>query len=273
MTQHATAATDLKAKHRAMWAMGDYASVASDLIPNLGKVLVDATGIAAGDHVLDVAAGCGNASLPAAACGAHVVASDLTPELFESGRQNAASQGLTLEWREADCEALPFDDGSFDAVISCLGVMFAPFHQKSADELVRVARPGGTIGLLNWTPTGFIGQMFTTMKPYASAPPPGAQPAPLWGDEDHARGLLGDRVTDLVTRREQVRVDCFADAPAFLCYFKQRFGPTIAAYQVIAAEPEKARALDEALIDLARRHDLGGGVMEWEYLLVTARRQ
>jgi len=273
MTQHAAAVPDLKAKHRAMWAMGDYASVAADLIPNLGKVLVDATGIAAGDHVLDVAAGCGNASLPAAACGAHVVASDLTPELFESGRQNAASRGLTLEWREVDCEALPFGDGAFDAVISCLGVMFAPFHQKSADELVRVARPGGTIGLLNWTPTGFIGQMFTTMKPYAPPPPPGAQPPPLWGDEEHVRGLLGDRVTDVVTRRQQVRVDCFTDASAFLGYFKQRYGPTIAAYKVIAADPDKARALDEALIGLARRHDLGGGVMEWEYLLVTARRQ
>ena len=273
MTQHSIAAPDIKAKQRAMWAMGDYASVAADLIPNLGKVLVDATGIVAGEHVLDVAAGCGNASLPAAACGAHVVASDLTPELFESGRERAASLGLTLEWREADCEALHFDDGAFDAVISCLGVMFAPFHQKSADELVRVARPGGTIGLLNWTPTGFIGQMFTTMQPFAPPPPLGAQPPPLWGDEEHVRGLLGDRVTDVVTRRQMVRVDCFADALTFLSYFKQRFGPTIAAYKVIAAESDKARALDEALIDLARRHDLGGGVMEWEYLLATARRQ
>ena len=121
-------------------------------------------------------------------------ASDLTPELFESGRRHAASRGLTLEWREADCEALPFGDDAFDPVISCLGVMFAPFHQKIATELVRVTRPGGTIGLLNWTPTGFIGQMFTTMKPDAPPPPPGARPPPLWGDEVHVRGLLGDRV-------------------------------------------------------------------------------
>lgn len=273
MMQQDAAVPDLKAKHRAMWAMGDYASCAADLIPSLGKVLVDATGIAAGDQVLDVAAGCGNASLPAAACGAHVVASDLTPELFETGRHEAESRGLTLEWREADCEALPFRDGAFDAVISCLGVMFAPFHQKSADELVRVVRPGGTIGLLNWTPTGFTGQMFATMKPFAQSPPPGAQSPPLWGDEEHVRELLGDRVTDVVTRRQHVRIDCFADASAFLTYFKQRFGPTISTYKLIAAEPDRARALDEALMDLARRYDLGGGAMEWEYPLVTARRQ
>ena len=273
MTQQATAVSDIKAKHRAMWAMGDYAAVAADVIPTLGQVLVEAAGIGAGDHVLDVAAGSGNASLPAAARGAHVVASDLTPELFDSGRQQAASRGLTLQWREADCEALPFDDGVFDAVISCVGVMFAPFHQKSADELVRVTRPGGTIGLLNWTPTGFIGQMFTTMKRYAPPPPPGAQPPPLWGDEEHVRGLLGDRVTHVVSRRQQLVVDCFDDASAFLGFFKECYGPTIAVYEGIAAEPHKTQALDEALVDLVRRHDLGGGVMEWEYLLVTARRQ
>ncbi len=272
MTQQATAVPDIKAKHRAMWAMGDYARVADNLIPTLGEVLVEAAGIAAGDHVLDVAAGCGNASLPAAARGANVVATDLTPELLEVGRQQAEFRRLTLQWREADCEALPFSDGTFDAVISCVGVMFAPFHQKSADELLRVARPGGTIALLSWTPTGFIGQMFTTMKPYAPTPPPGAQPPPLWGDEEHLRGLLTDRVAHLVSHSQRVRVDRFDDAPAFLSFFKTYFGPTIAAYRGIAAEPSKTRALDEALLDLARRHDLGCGVMEWEYLLTTAHR-
>ncbi len=273
MTQHAATVSDVKVRHRAMWGMGDYPSVAADLIPTLGQILVDATGIASGDHVLDVAAGSGNASLPAAARGAHVVASDLTPELFDSGRQQASARGLTLEWREADCEALPFGDGAFDAVISCVGVMFAPLHQASADELVRVARPGGTIGLLNWTPTGFIGQMFTTMRPYAPPPPPGAQPPPLWGDEEHVGRLLGNRVTAVVSRRQKVQVDCFDDASAFLSYFKERFGPTIAAYEGIKDAPDRVRALDEALIDLARRHDLGGGLMEWEYLLLTACRQ
>jgi ubiquinone/menaquinone biosynthesis C-methylase UbiE len=182
----------LKAKHRAMWALGDYPAVATDLVASLGPVLVGACEIRPGDRVLDVAAGTGNAAIPAARAGASVVASDLTPELLEAGRRHAEQQGIPLEWRQADAEDLPFADGEFDTVMSCLGVMFAPYHQASADELVRVCRPGGTIGLLNWTPEGFIGQLFATMKPYAPPPPAGAQPPPLWGREDHVRALLGD---------------------------------------------------------------------------------
>ncbi|MFD2356143.1 class I SAM-dependent methyltransferase [Nonomuraea ferruginea] len=125
----------------------------------------------------------------------------MTPELLEAGRALAARRGAEVEWRQADAEALPFADGEFDTVVSCVGVMFAPHHQASADELVRVCRPGGTIGLLNWTPEGFIGQMFATMKPFVAPPPPGAQPPPLWGDEDHVRALLGDAVTEVVARR------------------------------------------------------------------------
>ena len=183
----------LKAKHRAMWAMGDYSSVAHELIPSLGPILVEAAGIGAGDRVLDVAAGTGNAAIPAARAGASVVASDLTPELLQIGENEATREGLDLEWQEADAEALPFGDGDFDAVISCVGVMFAPHHKVSADEIARVCRSGGTIGLLSWTPEGFIGQMFATMKPYAAPPPPGAQPPPLWGSEEHLRELFGDR--------------------------------------------------------------------------------
>jgi SAM-dependent methyltransferase len=181
MTTQTTNTTDagraLKAKHRAMWAFGDYPAVATDLVSSLGPILVDACQIRPGDRVLDVAAGTGNAAIPAAEAGARVVASDLTPELLESGQREAGRRGTTLEWRQADAEDLPFADGEFDTVMSCLGVMFAPFHQASADELIRVCRPGGTIGLVNWTPEGFIGQMFATMKPYAPPPPPGAQDA------------------------------------------------------------------------------------------------
>jgi len=273
MTQQATAIPDLKSRHRAMWALGDYHSVAADVIPSLGPTLVSAAGITAGDRVLDVAAGSGNAAIPAARAGAHVVASDLTPELLEAGRRDATALGLTLDWREADAEALPFADGDFDQVISCVGVMFAPFHQTSADELVRVCRPGGTIGLLSWTPEGFIGQMFATMKPYAPPPPPGAQPPPLWGREDHVRSLLGDRVTDVVARTDALSVDGFATPEAFRDFFKARYGPTIAVYRAIADDPERVEALDRDLADLARRHDLGGGAMEWEYLLFTARKR
>ncbi|CAN5122365.1 class I SAM-dependent methyltransferase [soil metagenome] len=273
MSEQATAVPDIKSKHRAMWALGDYASVAADVIPALGQTLVDACGIRAGDRVLDVAAGSGNASFPAVEAGARVVASDLTPELLESGRRHVEDLGLALDWREADAEALPFSDSEFDAVISCVGVMFAPHHQASADELVRVVRPGGTIGLVNWTPEGFIGQMFATMKPYAPPPPPGAQPPPLWGNEQHVRGLLGERVGDVVARRETLRVDCFDTAGSFLDFFKSCYGPTIVVYRAIGDEPERVQALDSALLDLARRHDLGGGAMDWEYLLFTARKR
>ena len=265
----------LKTKHRGMWALGDYPTLAADLISELGPRLVDACGVRPGERVLDVAAGSGNAAIPAALAGANVIASDLTPELFDAGRHEAARRGAELEWLEADAEALPFADGEFDTVLSCLGVMFAPHHQPAADELVRVCRPGGTIGLLNWTPEGFIGQMFATMKPYAPPPPPGAQPPPRWGSEDHVRGLFGDRVTDVHVRRQTVRIDWFRTPEEFRDYFKARYGPTIAVYRSIADDPQRAAALDAELVELARRHDRGvvQTVMDWEYLLITARKR
>jgi SAM-dependent methyltransferase len=270
MTEQTAPTPDIKTKHRAMWALGDYASVAADVIPALGPILVEACGIGPGDRVLDVAAGSGNAAIPAAGAGAEVVASDLTPELLEAGQRDAEALGLALTWREADAEALPFADDEFDKVISCVGVMFAPFHQASADELVRVCRPGGTIGLINWTPGGFIGQMFATMKPYAPPPPAGAQPPPLWGSEEHVRSLLGDRVTDVVARTEMLTVDCFDSPESFRDFFKACYGPTIAVYRAIADDPSKIESLDAELADLARRHDTGDGAMKWEYLLFTA---
>ena len=132
----------LKAKHRAMWALGDYHAVATEIIADLGPVLVDATGIGTGQHVLDVAAGSGNVAIPAAATGAHVIASDLTPELLDQGRVDAEARGVGLTWEVADVEYLPFDDGAFDVVTSCVGIMFAPHHQQAADQLIRVCRPG-----------------------------------------------------------------------------------------------------------------------------------
>ena len=265
---------ELKAKHRAMWAMGDYPRVAADVIPDLGALLVEACKVRSGDKVLDVACGAGNAALPAALRGADVTACDLTPELLEAGERLAAGHGAAITWEEADAESLPFGDGAFDVVLSCVGVMFAPHHRASADELVRVCRPGGTIGLVSWTPEGFVGEMFAAMKPYVAPPPPGALPPPRWGDEQHVRDLLGDRITDIVASRRVVTVDAFESPDAFRDYFKANYGPTVAAYRSLADQPERAAALDEDLCQLARRHDRGADstVMDWEYLLLTATR-
>jgi SAM-dependent methyltransferase len=264
---------ELAAKHRAMWASGDYAKLANDLVAPLGPVLVEASGVGPGDRVLDVAAGTGNAAIPAAATGATVVASDLTPELLEQGAAVAAERGVQLEWREANAQALPFSDGEFDAVLSCIGVMFAPLHQQSADELVRVCRPGGTIAVLSWTPEGHIGQLFAAMKPYVPAPPPGAQPPPLWGSEEHVRELLGERVDYVVTERRMLTVDHFADGAAFRDYFKAVYGPTISAYRAIGDDTERAAALDAAIEQVGDRFMCGPSKMEWEYLLVVARKR
>lgn len=265
--------SELKARHRRMWASGNYPELASDLISSLGPILVDAVGVSPGEKVLDVAAGAGNAAIPAALAGATVIASDLTPELFEAGRRQAAAAGAELEWREADAEDLPFADGEFDVVLSTIGVMFAPHHQLAADELLRVCRPGGRIGVLSWTPRGFVGQMLGAMKPYAAAPPPGAQPPPLWGDEEHVRDLFGDRVADLTFEHGTVRIDKFARAEEFRDYFASHYGPTIAAYRNVFGEQERVAALDRDLVELATTHDQGAGerlVLGWEYLLVTA---
>jgi SAM-dependent methyltransferase len=262
----------LKAKHRAMWALGDYHAVATEIIPALGPVLVDAAGITAGEHVLDVAAGAGNVAIPAAATGARVVATDLTPELLEQGRDDAAALGVRLDWQVADAERLPFEDESFDVVTSCVGAMFAPHHQQTADELVRVCRPGGRIALIAWTPTGFIGQMFAAMKPYVAPPPPGAQPPPLWGDLEHVRGLLGDRVSEVTASQQLLRVDRLADPATFREYFKSHYGPTIAAYRGLADDPARTAELDRALLELGERFRTPEGGLAWEYLLVVATR-
>ena len=261
----------LKAKHAAMWALGDYAAVARELIPELGHVLVDACDIGRGQRVLDVAAGTGNVAIPAARAGAEVTAADLAPELLDIGRHLADDAGLSLEWRRADAEALPFGDATFDVVTSSVGVMFAPHHQVAADELVRVLRPGGRLGLVAWTPAGFIGQMFATMKPYAAPPPPGAQPPPLWGDESHVRALLGDRVDAVATEKRSVSVH-FERPEDFRDFFKRAYGPTIVTYRGIADDPDTVAALDTALSELARAAMDERGWMRWEYLLLTAHR-
>jgi ubiquinone/menaquinone biosynthesis C-methylase UbiE len=279
MTTATNTDAELKARHRSMWGLGNYTAVATEVISSLGPTLVEATGVVAGQRVLDVAAGAGNVAIPAARRGAHVTASDLSPDLLARGKTMADAAGLSLAWEEADAEALPYAEATFDAVLSCVGVMFAPHHQKAADELVRVTRPGGTIGLLSWTPEGFIGQMFAAMKPFAPAPPPGAQPPPLWGSEAHVRELLGDRVRISTMERRSLSVSGFASGAEFRDYFKHNYGPTIVTYRSIADDAERVAALDAALADLGDRSLADGppqaGVgptMGWEYLLVVAER-
>ncbi len=265
---------ELKARHRKMWASGDYASMVETWLLPLGPRLVEACGIGPGQRVLDVGAGTGNASLPAAAAGADVTASDLTPELLEAGRRRADAAGLTLEWAEADAENLPFADGSFDVVMSAIGVMFAPHHRAAADELVRVCRPGGTIGLLSWTPEGMIGALFRTMGPYAPPPPPGAQPPPLWGGEDHLDELFGERVAWRSQSRGVLENTAFEQPREFADHFRVNYGPTLVTH-ANAAKDGRDGELDAALDALMDEWNRGGADsarFDLEYLVSVATR-
>jgi SAM-dependent methyltransferase len=269
-----TADTELKARHRKMWASGDYPSMVETFLLPLGPRLVDAAGIGEGMRVLDVAAGTGNASIVAAQRGAQVTASDLTPELFDAGRARAQSEGVELDWVEADAEHLPFEDESYDVVMSSIGAMFAPHHQDVADELVRVCKPGGTIALLSWTPEGMIGALFRTMGPFAPPPPPGAQPPPLWGNEDHVRELFGDRVEWGTLERDNLAIDAFKHPREYGEHFKDRYGPTIVARNNAVKNGQEAE-FDEALNKFPEEWNRGtedDAYFEQEYLVAVGTR-
>jgi 2-polyprenyl-6-hydroxyphenyl methylase/3-demethylubiquinone-9 3-methyltransferase len=182
---------------------------------------------------------------------------------------------VELEWVEGDAEALPFVDGSFDVVLSAIGAMFAPHHDATASELVRVHRPGGTVAMLNWTPQGLIGELFRTMGPFLPPPPPGASPPPLWGDEGHVRARLRNAFSDLSLTRGTLAF-AVADTPAeYRDYYKQRYGPTIVAYANIASDPARVAELDAALDALFERANLARAGeparYELEYLIVVGR--
>ena len=263
-------------RDNAMWALGDYHRFALETVWELGPRLVESCEIAPGQRVLDVAAGSGNVALRAAEAGADVVASDLTPENLAAGRREAQARGLELEWVEADAEALPFDDGEFDVVTSCLGAIFAPDHRRVAAELVRVCRPGGTIGMLNFTPDGLAGEFFGLFGRYAPPPPDGALPPVLWGDEEHVRELLGDRVEALELERGEYVERNPGGPAAYLDFFKETFGPLIGLYAGLADQPDRAAELDRDFLDFATRSNQGqpGGPAEYryEYLMVIARK-
>jgi SAM-dependent methyltransferase len=278
-TEHSTATDQEPARRdaaRAMWALGDYHRFARATVWGLGPVLVEACAIAAGQRVLDVAAGTGNIAIRAAEAGAEVVASDLTPENFEAGRGEALAAGVEVEWVEADAEALPFVDGAFDAVTSCLGAMFAPDHRKVADELLRVCRPGGTVGLIAFTPEGLGGEFFECLARHAPPPPAGALPPLLWGDEGHVRELFGDRVDSLRATRAEY-VERAATPHDYVRLFEETFGPLIAIRGLLAGEPERSASLGRDLLEFAERANRGlpGGSAEYhyEYLLVVARKR
>jgi ubiquinone/menaquinone biosynthesis C-methylase UbiE len=280
MNELADAAEDanreLKTATRAMWALGDYHKFATETVWEIGPVLVEECGISAGQRVLDVATGTGNVAIRAAEAGAQVVASDLTPENFEAGRREAQARGTALEWVEADAEALPFGDSEFDVVTSSFGAIFPPSHQRVADELLRVCRPGGTIGMANFTPEGLAGDFFQALAPYTPPPPPGALPPLMWGSEEHVRELFGDRTESLdMTRREYVER---AASPSDYCeFFKETFGPAVAIRASLADQPERAAAFDRDFLEYATRSNRGAsdGPAEYhyEYLLVVARKR
>jgi ubiquinone/menaquinone biosynthesis C-methylase UbiE len=264
-----------KAEQRAMWALGDYHRFAKQTVWGLGPVLVEACGISAGRRVLDVAAGTGNVAIRAAEAGAEVVAVDLTPENFEAGRREARARGVELEWVEGDAESLPFADGEFDVVTSSLGAIFAPDHQQVADELLRVCRPGGTIGMINFTPDGLAGEFFELFGRYAPAPPPDAVPPVMWGSEAHVRELFGGRLAPLELTRGEYVERSPGDPAAYCDFFKQTFGPMVGLRASLADRPDRLAALERDFLAFATRANQAppGARAEYryEYLVVVGR--
>jgi ubiquinone/menaquinone biosynthesis C-methylase UbiE len=256
------------------WALGDYHRFAKATIWELGPILVEACGITAGDHVLDVASGTGNVAIRAALRGAQVIASDITPQNFPAGQAEAAAQGATLEWVEADAQALPFDDGQFDVVTSSFGAIFAPDHQAVADEMARVCRPGGVIGLTAFTPDGVGAAFFELFTPFMPPPPPDALPTVRWGDEDHVRRLFADRLDLQLTRRSYVER---ASSPeAYRDLFLTTFGPAVAVIASLAEEPKRAAEFKQALMDFAVRWNSATddrAEYRYDYLLIVGRKR
>jgi SAM-dependent methyltransferase len=259
----------IKRGQQAMWASGDFGVIAS-LIHIVAELVTDSVDLAAGSRVLDVAGGTGNAAIAAARCGCDVTCTDYVPALLERGRERAQAERLDIRFELADAEALPYEDGAFDAVLSVFGSMFAPDQARAAGELVRVCRPGGRIGLASWTPEGFLGEWFRTTA--AHVPPPAGVASPLrWGTEDGIRELLGDQVSLLELRRRTFTWR-FADAAAFVATFREWYGPTVKAFQ---AAGENASALERdlvALVERSARPRDGAIAVPAEYLEVVAER-
>jgi SAM-dependent methyltransferase len=260
----------VKARQRKTWASGDYSAVAALIVP-MAEKLVDTADLQAGQRVLDVACGSGNAALAAARCGCEVTGIDYVPELLERGRARAAAEGLPVEFAEGDAEDLRFPDGAFDAVLSVVGVMFTPDQERAAAELARVCRPGGTIAVANWTPTSFIGQIFRTVTRYVPAPA-GVRPPGLWGTEERLRELLGPAVSRLEVTPRQF-VFRFRSPDEFVDLFRTTYGPVHKAFLALD-EPDRER-LHAELAALVTQFDRGPGpsvAMPSDYLEAVAVR-
>jgi SAM-dependent methyltransferase len=219
---------EFKQRQRDVWSAGDYATL-SEYIAHVGERLVSAAGADAGMTVLDVACGTGNAAIPAARAGARVTGLDITPSLLEGGREKAAKAGVEVDFVEGDAEDLPFDDGTFDRVLSTFGHMFAPRHRVTADQMKRVCRPGGRIGICCWTPSGSVGDLLRTSASFMPPPPDFASGPPfLWGDENYVRDMFGDVATDFAFERHSATVE-WDSTEGFADFFMDRFGPMVAA--------------------------------------------
>jgi ubiquinone/menaquinone biosynthesis C-methylase UbiE len=242
----------------------------------IGPVVVTACGISPGQRVLDVAAGSGNVALRAAQAGADVVASDITPENLEAGRKEAEIVGVALEWVEADAQALPFGDEEFDVVTSSFGAIFAPDHQKVADELLRVCRPGGTICLTSFPPGGLAEEIFGVVAPYIPPPPPDALSPLLWGTEEHVRRLFGDGVDSLEMSR-RMYIEKAPSPQEYVDLYKETFGPVVSVYEALRDEPDRSARLDREFLEFAQQANRGvpDGWAEYpyEYVLVVARKR
>jgi ubiquinone/menaquinone biosynthesis C-methylase UbiE len=256
---------------QSIWSEGDFAMVAN-LVYFPSESLAEALEIVPDERVLDVASGSGNAAIAAARrAWGNTVSSDFVPALLERGRERAAAERLDIEFVEADAQDLPFDDASFDVTISVYGAMFAPDQAKTAAELLRVTKPGGRIGMANWTPEGDVGGMFKTISKHAP-PPPGIDPPVLWGTEERVRELFGDGISDLQIERKISR-QTFRSSDHYIEFFRTYFGPAKMAFARVGEDGEQA--LEDDLRAFLEEHNAAGDralVLEAEYLEVIATR-
>ena len=261
----------IKGRQQKAWSSGDYGKVGVTL-SIMAELLAEAADLKPGQKVLDVASGNGNASLAAARRFGEVTALDYVPELLEEGHKRAEAEGLHVDFVEGDAEDLPFDDASFDVALSTLGVMFAPDQQKAAEELLRVVRPGGTIGMVNWVPDGYIGNLFKTIGTYVP-PPPGLKPPFRWGTEEGLDELLDGGIGSLQTRRRTF-VWRFPSARHHVDFMREYYGPLAKAFG--ALDEEGRNALEGDLISLAESYnhsDDGTALLHADYLEIVATRR